>query len=199
MAIVVTPPAAAIVVAKAGTTVMTVESVRVATPPRVPEVARAPLRERPGLGLGHASRSQTDEPEPRGNDKCRYCNASNVFHAQFVPSELPNLSGVRTLDIPLQRQGDAVFRTSVVAEIAAGTPQKPMDCSARRKPAPAACRVTRSAPSCVGRAARRAATHGEVAHARRARLSPWDTPTRQTAAADGAACEISRAGVISVL
>jgi hypothetical protein len=36
-------------------------------------------------------------------------------------------SGVRTLDIPLQRLGDAYFRKSVVAEIAAGTPQKPMD------------------------------------------------------------------------
>jgi uncharacterized lipoprotein YmbA len=32
-------PAAAIVVTKAGTTVVTVDSVRVATPPRVPEVA----------------------------------------------------------------------------------------------------------------------------------------------------------------
>jgi len=90
MAIVVTPAATAVVVAKAGTTVMTVESVRVATPPRVPEVAWAPLREWPG-GLGNASRFQTDEPEARGNDKCRYCNASNVFHAQFVPSELLNL------------------------------------------------------------------------------------------------------------
>lgn len=89
MAIVVTPAATAIVVAKAA--VMTVESVRVATPPRVPEVAWAPLRERPGLGLGYASRFQTDEPEARGNDECRYCNASNVFHAQFVPSELLNL------------------------------------------------------------------------------------------------------------
>ena len=59
-AIVVTPAAAAIVVTKA--TVVTVESVRVATPPRVPELAWAPLRERPGLGLGYASRSQTDEP-----------------------------------------------------------------------------------------------------------------------------------------
>jgi len=62
-AIVVTPAAPAIVVtAKAGTTVVTVESVRVATPPRVPELAWAPLRERPGLGLGYARRSQTDEP-----------------------------------------------------------------------------------------------------------------------------------------
>jgi hypothetical protein len=61
-AIVMTPAATAIVVTKAGTTVVTVESVRVATPPRVPEVAWAPLRERPGLGLGYASRSQTDEP-----------------------------------------------------------------------------------------------------------------------------------------
>jgi len=59
-AIVVTPAAAAIVVTKA--TVVTVESVRVATPPRVPELAWAPLRERPGLGLGYARRSQTDEP-----------------------------------------------------------------------------------------------------------------------------------------
>ncbi len=80
-AIVVTPAAMAIVVAKAGTTVVTVETVRVATPPRVPEVAWAPLWERPGLGLGYASRFQTDESQARGNDKCRYCNASNVFHA----------------------------------------------------------------------------------------------------------------------
>jgi hypothetical protein len=43
-------------------TVVTVESVRVATPPRVPELAWAPLRERPGLGLGYASRSETDQP-----------------------------------------------------------------------------------------------------------------------------------------
>jgi hypothetical protein len=61
--IVMTPAAPAVVVtAKAGTTVVTVESVRVATPPRVPEVAWAPLRERPGLGLGYASRPQTDQP-----------------------------------------------------------------------------------------------------------------------------------------
>lgn len=60
MAVVVTPAATAIVVAKA--TVVTVESVRVAAPPRVPEVARAPLRERPGLGLGYASRFHPDEP-----------------------------------------------------------------------------------------------------------------------------------------
>ena len=60
--IVVTPAAPAIVVTEAGTTVVTVESVRVATPPRVPEVAWAPLRERPGLGLSYAGRSQTDEP-----------------------------------------------------------------------------------------------------------------------------------------
>jgi hypothetical protein len=59
-AIVVTPAATAIVATKA--TVVTVESVRVATPPRVPELAWAPLRERHGLGLGYASRSQTDEP-----------------------------------------------------------------------------------------------------------------------------------------
>jgi hypothetical protein len=57
-----TPAAPAIVVAKAGTTVVTVESVVVVAPPRVPEVAWAPLRERPGLGLGYASRPQTDEP-----------------------------------------------------------------------------------------------------------------------------------------
>jgi hypothetical protein len=61
-AILVTPAAPAIVVTKARTTVVTVETVRVATPPRVPEVAWAPLRERPGLGLGYASRPQTDEP-----------------------------------------------------------------------------------------------------------------------------------------
>jgi hypothetical protein len=138
MAIVVTKAATAIVVAKA--TVVTVESVRVAAPSRVPEVAWAPLRERPGLGLGYASRLETDEPEARGDDKCRYCNASNVFHAQFVPSELLNLRGVRTLDIPLQRQGDAYFRKSVVAEIAVGTPQKPIDSSARRTSTRAACR-----------------------------------------------------------
>jgi hypothetical protein len=48
--------------------------------------------------------------------------------------------GVRTLDIPLQRQGDAHFHKSVVTEIAAGTPQKPMDWSARRTSTPAACR-----------------------------------------------------------
>jgi hypothetical protein len=63
MAVVVTPAATAIVVAKAA--VMTVESVRVATPPRVPEFTWAPLRERPGLGLGHASRLETHEPEAR--------------------------------------------------------------------------------------------------------------------------------------
>jgi hypothetical protein len=48
-------PTAAIVVA--------VESVWVATPNRVPEVTGTPLRERPGLGLGHGSRSYTDEPQ----------------------------------------------------------------------------------------------------------------------------------------
>jgi hypothetical protein len=62
-AIVVTPAATAIVAtAKAGTTVVTAEPVRVASPPRVPEVAGAPLRERPGLSLSDGSRSQTDEP-----------------------------------------------------------------------------------------------------------------------------------------
>jgi hypothetical protein len=61
-AIVVTPAATVVVTAKAGTTIVTVESIWVATPPRVPEVAWAPLWERPGLGLGHAGRSQTDKP-----------------------------------------------------------------------------------------------------------------------------------------
>jgi hypothetical protein len=61
-AIVVTPAATVVVTAKAGTTVVTVESVWVAAPPLIPEVAWAPLWERPGLGLGHASRSQTDKP-----------------------------------------------------------------------------------------------------------------------------------------
>ena len=58
-----TPAAPAVVVtAKAGTTVVTVESVRVATPNGVPEVTGTPLRERPGLGLGDGSRTYTDEP-----------------------------------------------------------------------------------------------------------------------------------------
>ena len=63
-AIVVTEAARTVVVtaAKSGTTVVTVEPVPVATPPRVPEVAGAPLRERPGMGLGDGSRSQTGEP-----------------------------------------------------------------------------------------------------------------------------------------
>ncbi len=61
-AIVVTPAATVVLTAKAGTTIVTVESVWVATPPRVPEVAWAPLWERPGLGLGHASRPQPDKP-----------------------------------------------------------------------------------------------------------------------------------------
>jgi hypothetical protein len=60
--VVVTPAATVVLTAKAGTTIVTVESVWVATPPRVPEVAWAPLWERPGLGLGRASRSQTDKP-----------------------------------------------------------------------------------------------------------------------------------------
>jgi hypothetical protein len=59
-AIVVTPAATAIVVTKA--IVVTVEPVRVATPPRVPELAGAPLWVRPGLGLGDGSGSQTSEP-----------------------------------------------------------------------------------------------------------------------------------------
>jgi hypothetical protein len=60
-AVVVTPAAMAIVVPKTGTTVVTVESVWVATPPRVPEVAWAPLRERAGLCLSYASRFETEE------------------------------------------------------------------------------------------------------------------------------------------
>jgi hypothetical protein len=60
-AVVVSPATAAIVVPKARTTVVTVESVRVAAPPRVPEVAWAPLRERPRLRLGHASRFEAQE------------------------------------------------------------------------------------------------------------------------------------------
>jgi hypothetical protein len=54
-AIVAIPTATAIL--PAGTTVVTVASVRVATPNRVPEFTGAPLRERPGLCLGHSSRS----------------------------------------------------------------------------------------------------------------------------------------------
>lgn len=62
-AIVVTPAATAIVLtAKAGTTVVAVEPVRVAAPTRVPEVAGAPLRERSGVSLGDSSRSQACEP-----------------------------------------------------------------------------------------------------------------------------------------
>jgi hypothetical protein len=49
-----TPAARAIL--PAGTTVVTVESVRVATPTRVPEVTGAPLRERP-WAWGYGSRS----------------------------------------------------------------------------------------------------------------------------------------------
>ena len=51
-----------IVTAKAGTTIVAMEPIRVATPSRVPEVARTPLRERPGLGLCGSSRPQTGEP-----------------------------------------------------------------------------------------------------------------------------------------
>jgi len=54
-AAVVIPSARAIL--PAGATIVTVESVRVAAPPRVPEVTGTPLRERPRLGLDHSSRS----------------------------------------------------------------------------------------------------------------------------------------------
>jgi hypothetical protein len=54
-AIVVIP--AAIAILPAGTTVVTMESVWVATPNWVPELTGTPLRERPRLGLGHSSRS----------------------------------------------------------------------------------------------------------------------------------------------
>lgn len=54
VAIVVIPATRAIL--PAGTTVVTVESIRVATPNRVPEVTGTPLRERTRLGLGHSSR-----------------------------------------------------------------------------------------------------------------------------------------------
>jgi hypothetical protein len=108
-AIVVTEAAAIVVTeaaAKAGTTVVTVEPVRVAAPPRVPKVTGAPLRERPGLGLGDGSRPQTCEPQACNHDECRHCNARNVFHTQSVPLTPPNLWRVRTLDIVLQRQSD---------------------------------------------------------------------------------------------
>jgi hypothetical protein len=59
--------------------------------------------------------------------KCRYCNASNVFHAQFVPLEPSNIHHVMPLDISLQRYGDAHFHKSVVTKLATATPQKPMD------------------------------------------------------------------------
>ncbi len=59
---VVVAGATVIVTAIAGTTVVAVEPVRVATPPRVPGIARAPLREGSGLGLGDGGRSQTGEP-----------------------------------------------------------------------------------------------------------------------------------------
>jgi hypothetical protein len=49
-------------------------------------------------------------------------------------------SDVRTLDTLLQRQGDAYFHKSVLTEIAAGAPQKPMDWTATRKSTTAVCR-----------------------------------------------------------
>jgi hypothetical protein len=61
--IVVVPVARATgTLAKAGTTIVAMESVRVAAPPWVPEVARTPLRERTGLSLSNGRRSQTGEP-----------------------------------------------------------------------------------------------------------------------------------------
>lgn len=57
------PAAVAAVVIPAGKSVVAVESVRVATPERVPELTGTPLREGPRLGLGHGSRSDTDEPQ----------------------------------------------------------------------------------------------------------------------------------------
>ena len=51
-----------IVTAKTGTTIVAMVPIRVDTPSRVPEVARTPLRQRPGLGLCGGSRTQTGGP-----------------------------------------------------------------------------------------------------------------------------------------
>ena len=185
MAIVVTPAATAIVVAKAA--VMTVESVRVATPPRVPEFAWAPLRERPGLGLGHASRLQSDEPEARRNDKCRYCNASNVFHAQFVPSEVLNLRVSGHLISLCNARVMLIFTNRWSPRLLPGRrrnrwigPQ-----GARRRRQRAGVTDQRRTASVVRRGEQLRTAKED--HAWRARLSSWDTPNRQTAADHGSA------------
>jgi hypothetical protein len=60
-AVVMIPATTAIVVTKAAAIVVTAATVPVAAPPRVPEIAGAPLRERPRLSLSDGSRSQAGE------------------------------------------------------------------------------------------------------------------------------------------
>jgi hypothetical protein len=123
--VVSTPTRTVIVTAPTGTAVMAVKPVRVSTPARVPEVAWAPLRERPGRRLSYARRTQADEPQTCRNDECRYCNACNVFHVQFVSAQLSNLRSVGTADTSSQHQGDA---KSVVTMLAATAPERPWIC-----------------------------------------------------------------------
>ena len=56
-------PAVGATVIPAGTTVMTVETVRVETPNWVPEVTGTPRRERTRLSLGHGGGSYADKAQ----------------------------------------------------------------------------------------------------------------------------------------
>ena len=144
-AIVVTPAPTVIIVTEAGTTVVTVESVLVETPPRVPGVAWAPLRERPGLRLGCASGSQTDKPQPCGNDKCRYSNACNVFHAQFVSLEVPNLGLSGHLISVCNATVMLIFTNRRSPSLLTGYPQNPMGWVRKAQSTPGSVPVARSA------------------------------------------------------
>jgi hypothetical protein len=88
----------------------------------------------------------------------------------------------------------------VVTELATGPPQKPMDWvrNAQLDTGQHAGAI-RSAPSSAGRAARRAATHGERDYAWRAALSPRENFDLASGCNNCSAREISRAGVVSVL
>ncbi len=72
----------------ARTTDMAVETVRVAAPNWIPEVTGTPLREWTRLSLCHGGGFYADKAQARRNYQCRYCNASNVFHLQCLPTRL---------------------------------------------------------------------------------------------------------------
>jgi hypothetical protein len=73
--------------------------VPVGTPDRVPEVSRAPLRERAGLCFGVGRGGQASQPETGGDDGCCCGYACDFFHSALVPNE-PMCEICMAIEIP---------------------------------------------------------------------------------------------------